>query len=60
MLAALADAAAYRRERAARWCPFCEGQPDNACPEHVADLEAADAYDGMARVLREPGPGGAQ
>jgi hypothetical protein len=52
---ALADAAAWRRARAAQWCPQCEIAPDGACPEHVEDLAAADAYDGVARELPHGG-----
>jgi hypothetical protein len=48
---ALADAAVYRRSRAAAWCPRCETAPDAACQEHVADLAAADAYDQLAREI---------
>jgi hypothetical protein len=50
---ALADAAAYRRDRAAKWCPDCQAHPDGACPGHVADLGKADEYDHLADELAE-------
>jgi len=54
---ALADAAAYRRNRAAAWCPRCETAAEAACPEHVEDLAAADAYGQLARDLGDQGAG---
>ena len=49
---ALADAAAYRRERAAAWCGDCESMPEGACSVHVDDLDQADEYDRLAARLR--------
>jgi hypothetical protein len=51
VLHALADAAAYRRALAAAWCERCEAEPDGSCPEHLADLKAAQAYDALTREL---------
>jgi hypothetical protein len=56
VLRALADAAAYRRALIAVWCEQCETAPDGSCPEHLADLEAAAAYDGLARALAPSAP----
>ena len=51
VLQALADAAAYRRALVAAWCERCETTPDGSCPEHLADLAAAETYDVLAREL---------
>ena len=51
VLHALADAAAYRRALVAAWCERCETEPDGSCPEHLADLKAALAYDALTREL---------
>ena len=56
---ALADAEAYRRQRAAAWCADCESSPAGACTDHVDDLDAADGYRdlaaGLARALPPEG-----
>lgn len=61
---ALADAETYRRDRAAVWCGDCQQHPAGACPDHVDDLDAADAYRDLAarlaRVLPQPPEGGAR
>jgi hypothetical protein len=51
MLGALDDAATYREQRAAAWCDRCESAPEGACPEHLDDLDAVDAYRDLARQL---------
>jgi hypothetical protein len=51
VLQALADAAAYRRALVAAWCERCETTPEGSCPEHLADLAAAQTYDALAREL---------
>jgi hypothetical protein len=48
---ALADAEAYRRERAAGWCADCQEHPAGACEGHVDDLDQADAYRQLADAL---------
>ena len=50
---ALADAEAYRRERAGAWCADCQGHPAGACETHVDDLDQADAYAGLGRQLQQ-------
>ena len=59
VLQALADAAAYRRALVAAGCERCEVTPDGSCPEHLADLAAAETYDAetydaLARELVAP------
>jgi hypothetical protein len=56
VLRALADAAAYRRALFAAGCERCEAVPDGSCPEHLADLEAAETYDALARELAPSAP----
>jgi len=51
VLAALGDAAAARRERAAAYCYECAGHPAGACDEHLDDLDAAEAYETLAAGL---------
>lgn len=61
---ALADAEMYRRDRAAAWCGDCQQHPAGACPDHVDDLDAADAYRDvaaqLASLLPQPPEGGAR
>ena len=54
MADALADAEKYRRDRAAGWCADCESRPEGACPDHVDDLDQADAYRHLAVELGLP------
>jgi hypothetical protein len=56
VLRALADAAAYRRALFAVGCERCEAVPDGSCPEHRADLEAAETYDALVRGLAPSAP----
>jgi hypothetical protein len=57
---ALADAEKYRRDRAGAWCGDCEQHPAGACPDHVDDLDRADAYRDLAAGLPQPREGGAR
>ena len=61
---ALADAEMYRRDRASAWCGDCQQHPAGACPDHVDDLDAADAYRDLAAqlasLLPQPPEGGAR
>jgi len=50
---ALADAEAYRRDRAEAWCADCQHHPAGACEEHVDQLDQADAYAAAGRQLQE-------
>ena len=50
---ALADAEAYRRDRAGAWCADCQHHPAGACEGHVDDLDQADAYAGLAAQLQQ-------
>jgi hypothetical protein len=47
VLAALADADQYRHQRAAAVCAACDSSPQEVCPLHLADLDAADVYNGL-------------
>ena len=60
VLQALADAAAYRRAMVAAPCDRCETTPDGCCPEHLADLAAAETYDALARELAARPPAGGE
>jgi hypothetical protein len=54
VLGALADAATYRRRQAGEACAGCDANPDEGvCPDHLDDIDLADAYDGLARELRQ-------
>ena len=53
VLGTLADAARYRRFGAAQWCADCEMSPAGACGQHLGDLDAAQAYDELARQLQQ-------
>lgn len=44
LLAALADAAAYRDDRAGTCCEACESADAGACDEHADDADQAEAY----------------
>ena len=48
---ALADAKAYRRERAGAYCYDCANTPAGACDDHLDDLDQADAYRDLAAEL---------
>jgi hypothetical protein len=48
---ALADAEAYRRERAGAYCYDCASSPMEACQDHLDDLDTADAYRDLAAEL---------
>ena len=51
MLAALADAAAYRTAGADARCEDCMAHPAGCCDPHADDLEQADAYRDLAREI---------
>jgi hypothetical protein len=54
VLGALADAATYRRRQAGGSCADCDANPDEGvCADHLDDLDLADAYDTVARDLRQ-------
>jgi hypothetical protein len=48
---ALADAEAFRRDRAGARCADCQDHPAEACDDHVDDLDQADAYRDLAAML---------
>ncbi len=52
VLEGLADAATYRRHRAAQACADCDQAPDDVCGDHLDDLDLADTYGGLAELLR--------
>jgi hypothetical protein len=54
---ALADAEAYRRRRVEDWCADCAGSPAEACDSHLDDLDQADAYAELGRLLQQEGDG---
>jgi hypothetical protein len=51
MLAALADAVAYRTAGADARCEDCMAHPAGCCDPHADDLEQADAYRDLAREI---------
>jgi hypothetical protein len=51
LLTALADASAYRRDRAAAYCLYCACERGGLCSDHARDLDAADDYDAVAEAL---------
>ena len=53
VLAALADAAEYRRKEAGQWCADCAASPPEACEDHSDDLDAVQAYDALTAELRQ-------
>lgn len=57
LLAALADAAAHRQQRATAPCDTCLLHPADLCDHHAGDLDAAAAYRALAARLAEQ-PGG--
>ena len=54
LLAALADASEYRRDRAAAYCLYCACERGGLCCDHARDLDAADDYDALAEALAPP------
>ena len=50
--AALADAIAYRRDRAGQPCRACDQAADGLCDIHAIDLDVAGIYQRLARTLR--------
>lgn len=50
---ALADAEAFRRERAEAWCEHCDNHPSGACDRHVGDFDQADEYRQLAAELEQ-------
>ena len=53
---ALADAEAFRRDRAGARCADCQDHPAEACDDHVDDLDQADAYRDLAAMLADGDP----
>jgi len=53
VLDALADAASYRKRQAGEACADCDAAPESVCGDHMDDLDLADAYDMVARDLRQ-------
>lgn len=53
---ALADAEAFRRDRAGAQCADCQDHPAEACDNHVDDLDLADAYRDLAAMLADDDP----
>jgi hypothetical protein len=51
LLAALADAANYRRDRAGGYCLDCACERHGLCPDHARDFDTADDYDDLADTL---------
>lgn len=51
LLAALADAAAYRNDRGAGYCEACLESDAGACDGHAEDVDQADAYRSLARRI---------
>ncbi len=53
VLDGLADATTYRRRQAGEACADCDADPDEGvCPDHLDDLDLADAYVVVASDLR--------
>jgi hypothetical protein len=50
---ALADALAYRKERANGYCAACEREYGGLCCDHAGDEDAADSYEALARELMQ-------
>ncbi len=53
VLGALADAAEYRRKEAGHWWADCQASPAEALETHLDDLDATQAYEGLAQRLGE-------
>jgi hypothetical protein len=51
VLAAVADAVAYRTAGADAWCEDCMAHPAGCCDRHADDLDQAGAYRQLAREL---------
>jgi hypothetical protein len=51
MLAALADAVAYRTAGPEARCEDCMAHPAGCCDRHADDLDAADRYRQLAREI---------
>jgi hypothetical protein len=51
LLAALADAIAYREAEGARYCADCTLHPAGLCDDHERDLARAADYRALARDL---------
>jgi hypothetical protein len=54
ILAALREAAEWRRERLDVPCEDCGVSPAGICDRHGWDLDAADAYDALRQKLGDP------
>lgn len=50
---ALADALAYRKERANGYCAACEREYGGPCYDHAGDEDAANSYEALARELMQ-------
>ena len=56
LLAALADAAGHRQQRATAPCGTCLLHPADLCDQHAEDLDAAAEYRALAaRLAAQPG-----
>ena len=53
VLGALADAAEYRRKEAGHWWADCQASPAEVRETHLDDLDATQAYEGLAQRLGE-------
>jgi len=53
IMAALADAAAYREWRAIQWCAKCDEAPEGTCQDHLRDGALTGAYRELAEWLAE-------
>ena len=51
VIGALADATTLHQERAEAYCADCVVHPAGACEEHLDDLDQAEAYKALARML---------
>ena len=51
LMAALADAATYRTDRATGYCEACLEADAGACDGHADDVDQADAYRALARRI---------
>jgi hypothetical protein len=60
LLAALDDAAAYRREGAEGYCADCLREDGGLCDDHADDLGSAGEYEGLAARLAATAGDGAR
>jgi len=53
IMAALADAADYREQRARQWCDKCLTAAEGACEEHLHDAALTGGYRALAARLAD-------